>query len=608
MKKTIVSMIALLAVARAAFGMDISIPTRTVGEMKLRCDDPGNWSFRTEVKIEGDREFITVELGAPAPAVPPRFEIGFTVPQRDIRHLWSVNGTSRFPLPPEWAFQTRSNLASGMPLYAFIDDNNANRLLIACDEVFRDIHARLGLREEGCLIAGNLSFFDVKEAPCDRYKMSICLDSRDLFWSECVIDASRWMSESAGCEPCRVPDTAYEPLYSSWYQFHQNVSQKAIEEEGALAAGLGLKTIIVDDGWQTDDNNRGYAYCGDWKVSPRRFPEFSSHVRRVQDMGMKYMLWYSVPFIGEKSENFERFRGCYLYHNRGLGAWVLDPRFPQVRKFLIDTYVTAAKEWGLDGFKLDFIDSFSIGDDDPALRDGLGGRDIPTVPQAVDVLMTGVRDALQAIKPDVLIEFRQSYVGPAIARYGNMLRVGDCPGDCQQNRIGICNLRLGAPGVAIHSDMLEWNGAESPQQVARTILSAIFGVVQYSVMLRDIPEEHLDLIRHWLGFSVRHRDALLKGWFRPFHPEAGYPVVSAGNDAETILAVYQGDVVAQVPSDDRPVYILNAGGSDSLALELTRRPRKVEAFDMTGRPVRAPRLASGLVRASVPSGGYLIIR
>ena len=29
-----------------------------------------------------------------------------------------------------------------------------------------------------------------------------------------------------------------------------------------------MESIIVDDGWQTDDNNRGYAYCGDWAVTP----------------------------------------------------------------------------------------------------------------------------------------------------------------------------------------------------------------------------------------------------------------------------------------------------------------------------------------------------
>ena len=38
------------------------------------------------------------------------------------------------------------------------------------------------------------------------------------------------------------------------------------------------------------------------------------------------MMWYSVPFIGLKSANFERFKGKYVTDNdSGMGAAVLDP-------------------------------------------------------------------------------------------------------------------------------------------------------------------------------------------------------------------------------------------------------------------------------------------
>ena len=609
MKRISIILLALWAASGlSAAGKDRIISTRAAGNVTLHCDAPGTWSFLTDLQDRDGKEILTVSLQTETPAIPPQFSLSFSVPQQDIHHLWTVNGSARFAIQPDWAASARTNLAVGMPLYAFFNDNSTNRLVVACDEVFRDVQAVMGLREEGCRIVGKLTFFTVKEAPASRYRVSICLDSRDVFWSESIREAALWMGESAGCTPCRVPDAAYEPLYSSWYQFHQQVEQQAIEEECRQAAGLGMKTLIVDDGWQTDDNNRGYAFCGDWKVSRNRFPDFPAHVKRVREMGIRYMLWYSVPFIGEESDNYERFQGKYLYHNAGLRASVLDPRFPDVRKFLIDTYVQAAKEWGLDGFKLDFIDSFTWFGDDPALREGFGSRDIRTVPAAVDALMTGIRDALQAIRPDMLIEFRQSYVGPAIARYGNMFRVGDCPGDHQQNRIGICNLRLGAPGVAVHADMIEWNPEESPEQAARAILSAMFGVIQYSVMLREIPQAHRDLIRHWLNFSQQHKEALLKGYFKPYHPEAGYPVIEAGNAEEAILGIYQDNVMARVSEGGKPVYVLNASGSDHVLLNLPARPGKVEAYDLYGRPVKAPRLAKGLNEAAVPCGGYLVLR
>lgn len=607
--------ILLFSVALAAslqlWGKDMSkvVPTISAGDVTISCEMPGEWSFRTSSEYSEGIEYLRINLSAGQAVTPPEFTVSFRIPQKNIHHLWNVNETAHFALKPDWASRTRSNIAVGMPLWEFFDDKDGNSLTIACDEVFRDVVSDMGLREEECVVIGKLRFFTVPEAPMSEYSVSLRLDTRREFWADCVREAALWMREASGCEPCHVPDAAFEPLYSSWYQFHQDLHQKDVEEELALASALGMKTVIIDDGWQTDDTGRGYAFCGDWKVSQNRFPDFVSHVRRVQDMGMKYMMWYSVPFIGFKSENFEKFEGKYLYLNHGLGAGTLDPRFPEVRKFLIDLYVKAAEDWGLDGFKLDFIDSFTWMGADPAIAQGYAGRDIKTVPEAVRALMVGVRDALQARNPDVLIEFRQSYVGPAIAMFGNMFRVGDCPGEHMQNRIGICNLRLGAPGIAIHSDMIEWNVSESPEQAARAIMSALFGVVQYSVMLRDIPQSHRDVIRRWIDFSQVHKDALLRGSFRPHHPEAGYPLIEAWNDSERIIGVYQENIVVPITDCGTPVYILNASSSGTLCLDLTaKRKVKADIFDIFGSRIGSVTLSHGLQRIPIPSAGHLVLR
>ena len=67
--------------------------------------------------------------------------------------------------------------------------------------------------------------------------------------------------------------------------------------------------------------------------------------------------------------------------------------------------------------------------------------------------------------------------------------------------------------------MLEWNFKESPEVAARYIINSMFGVVQYSVMLRDAPKEHLDMIAKWIKFSQDHRETLIRGKFTPHHPE-----------------------------------------------------------------------------------------
>ncbi len=53
------------------------------------------------------------------------------------------------------------------------------------------------------------------------------------------------------------------------------------------------------------------------------------HVKRVHDMGMKYFLWYSVPFVGHDSLAYERFKGKYL--SDGGDTAIFDPRYSDVR-------------------------------------------------------------------------------------------------------------------------------------------------------------------------------------------------------------------------------------------------------------------------------------
>lgn len=114
----------------------------------------------------------------------------------------------------------------------------------------------------------------------------------------------------------------------------------------------------MDDGWQTDDNNRGYAYCGDWEPALEKFPSMKEHVERIHQLDMKFMIWFSVPFIGIHAKRWEEFSDKLIYFDKSRQAGVLDIRFPEIRQYLLQFYVRAVKEWKVDGLKLDFIDEF----------------------------------------------------------------------------------------------------------------------------------------------------------------------------------------------------------------------------------------------------------
>lgn len=596
----------LLACGARAAAFEKVVKGTVAGDVRVSSRDAGGWTFACERRSLGAGvDEIEVSLSAAAEARPPSFKVSWAVPQRDIQAFWTSQDGGTCVIPPDWGGGKSSDFAHWSPVGALISDRNRNRLSFAADEAHRVVYYAAGLKETTCELTCSMSFLTGVEAPLASYAVRIRLDARDVFWSDAVREASAWISSKPGNAPCVAPAAAFKPLYSSWYCFHHNVFAKDIEEECARAAKLGMKTLILDDGWQMDDVVGGYSKAGDWQISTRRFPDMAAHVRRVQAMGLKYMLWYSVPFIGTKTANYARFKGKYLYET--LGAGVLDPRFPEVRAFLAGVYEKALRDWNLDGFKLDFIDCFHIKGKDPAEAENYAGRDTKSVEEASDRLLGEVMARLKAIKPDLLVEFRQAYVGPAILKYGNMFRVADCPGDKNRNRRGIARLRLTSGPGAVHGDMLEWHPGEPAEVAARAVLDSIFGVVQYSMMLRKLPESHTAMIRHWAGFSTRHEDALLHGTFRAYNPEHGYPVLEGASANERILGAYLAGFCVDGGAPDRETFVLNGTGENRLVLRVHAAPRRVQAFDTFGKEVPAPSLAVGVNEVSVPCSGYLRI-
>ncbi|WP_411020093.1 hypothetical protein, partial [Salmonella sp. ZJJH21_0028] len=89
-------------------------------------------------------------------------------------------------------------------------------------------------------------------------------------------DVADWWANMEQYTPITVPQSALEPMYSTWYSYHQNIKHDELLAESKLAKQLGYGAIIVDDGWQTNDSNRGYAYTGDW--DPERLTNIEKFV------------------------------------------------------------------------------------------------------------------------------------------------------------------------------------------------------------------------------------------------------------------------------------------------------------------------------------------
>ena len=613
MKRMFLAGLAALCAFAAAAATDMdhkgkvlaTVRTAGAGVAELTCNAPGDWTFDFTASVDDGRDVVTVKATAPAETKPPQFGVFFRVPGAGVQNVWTCNHEKDgFHLWPQlwwgWISRYTSSLARDTPIAVGFNSQERAPVSLACSEAFEHLVYGLYADDRTCEIVGRCEFFMQPTAARKSYVAKVMLDRRNRGFAETVRSCSDWVSAQNGFTPAPVPAAARDPLYSTWYAYLQDVHDKELEQEARLAAELGMKTMILDDGWQKVESRTFYSATGDWMPVPSRFPDMKRHVAEVHKAGLKYMLWLSVPFIGDESKAYRKFKGKFL---RGGDTAIVDPRFPEIREYLITTWERVVGEWGFDGVKLDFIDQFNLPANDPAVKDDFAGRDYRSLPAAVDRLMKDALARLQKINPDVLVEFRQHYMGPAIRQYGNMIRVSDCPADPTANRRRMCDLRLTSGETAVHSDMLVWSKDETPEGAALPILNVLYSTIQYSMILAQVTPAHRRVIKSWLDFSQKHRTALLEGSFTPHHAENGYTWIEGESDTERVVAVYSGDVLAKAGAADRPVYLVNATGAKGLNVELAATPKAVELFDVFGQPAGSCTPAAGLARIPVPASG-----
>lgn len=331
---------------------------------------------------------------------------------------------------PDWSpVRNYARSASGVPVIAVIGKSDENRCTVALSDCKNPTCICAGFCEEDGCIEFVIEFFVEKVAPLTEYECVIRVDTRPVPACQSLRAVRSWWTQ-CGYLPAYTPADAALPVFSTWYVFHQEITSEKIFEQCRLAKPLGMDTVIIDDGWQTDDVSRGYAYCGDWQVCEKKL-DLKKLVDELHAIDVKAMLWFSVPYVGIASAAAKRFRGKTLYYDEKVKAYALDPRFGEVRKYLVDTYVDFLRRYDLDGFKIDFIDVFMLTDQSSADYDAM---DFVSLEDGVVALMHEISARLKSLKPDILLEFRESYVGPAMQQYGNMFRVGDCPGNAIRNK------------------------------------------------------------------------------------------------------------------------------------------------------------------------------
>lgn len=554
-------------------------------------------------KQQGGVLFVTCRFSIGKPLKNP-LNIKWTAPLRDITGWWSTNSNETRFIRTGAKFE--SNVASHAPVLAMFNDAGINRLTVALSDAYHRCTLSAGVNEDSSELNCSAQVELWGDGQTQSFEITLMLNNNPVRYEDALKRVSNWWAAMPEYRPAAIPAAAKQPLYSTWYSYHKNFDEQALLRECEEAHKLGYTGIIVDDGWQTLNHSSGYGFTGDWK--PERLPHMDDFVKRVHAAGMKCILWYSVPFVGYHAEAYKRFEGKFLYRSDRQSAAILDPRYPDVRRFIVDRYVNALTNWKLDGFKLDFIDSFTNQSGEPPVVGK--GADYSSLYAGVDALMLEIKHALTGVKPDILIEFRQSYTGPAMRKYGNMFRAGDCPEAALTNRVRTTDIKLLAGNTAVHADMLAWNYSDKSEVAALQLLNVIFAVPQLSVRLNEIPAAHRKTIAFYTRYWLNNKGILLDGDFRAYGPELNFPLLTSQQKNKLIAGVY---------SDQSQPVTLNLPGVDIINAKTTPgvlvKTRKVQVYlvrvyDCQGNKISSRRLQlqPGVHQLSVPASGIACLR
>ncbi len=471
-------------------------------------------------------------------------QMRFSVPILDMHGYWVPE--SRTPSTKiVWVIESKSAGQRAFPFIAFFNSRQINRLSAGLTNLTDDARILAKMNQEKCTYDITIEVALGK----DSQDFELVIDQRPQVWTDSLAD---WRKALALPLP-EFPEGAWEPVFCTWYAVHAAVTQDWVEKNAEVASRLGFRTLIIDDGWCFDVMKRvspetistWYEMIGDWFLSEKKFPDFENHRKRVQAMGMKYLLWVAPFLIGAKSELYKQLADIVKpeYHE---GCYTFDSSRKEAAKLLLGKMKHVIQDYGLDGLKVDFLDYIFPNMEEPRGED---------TTHFIQELAKTIRE----VKKDALIEFRQAYATPGMLAYGTQFRAGDVPFDFIDNFHRLAQIRISVgDGVPVHADPAYWHPQESPENISRHMIASLAGVPMLSMDLLAISETEQKIIRHWLGFYQAHRETFNYGKWDVTYHQSGTAYAMVSNEKESIIILHDsariGEALAKAA---KHVFVLN---------------------------------------------------
>ncbi len=378
---------------------------------------------------------------------------------------------------------------------------------------------------------------------------------------------------------------AWDSSWCTWTAWgSERMTTERLLANARIARDLGMRTIIIDDGWfgpgLDEDEGQGILNIGDYRPDPSKFADLRAAIKEMQAMGLRVLLWYAPTCVAPDSEAYQRLNKHLMADNdepimAPNGFYSLCPGNVEARAYVREEVQRMLTDYEPDGFKVDLYNTL------PATPCVNGHpHDSASMVEGVQAMMRDLWEAALDVKPDCLLELKQDYGNVITAQYGTMVRAGDTAYDIDTNLWRCFFAQAYAP--VVHNDYLAVSTEEDPQTLAIMMIKMITaGVPTFSLDLEKQPAANLNTIRAWLQFYAQYREELMC----PREPLTPLLDIWRLGSADTAIVSVVFNA-AEIPlPDGHDIWLLNGTGRDCFYIRTDEAADySVQAFDHNLKP------------------------
>ena len=575
---------------------------------KIRIEGVMNpFEATIDIKEQGHQKYIlNIYLHSAFAAAPPSFNVSVKFPKDKINQIWNSqtwSNKSFFTLP------SYDRAAAGFSIISGLTINDQNQITFTCKDAYNAKFVSSNIREDNDSIVFNLGFFEDNPplSNLQDYQAEVWVDFRNIHFSKAIYDASSWFLSDEFKQGVASVDTTNVPVFSTWYPMHRNIPLENITNELDSLRTFNFKSVLVDDGWQTLVKMKidtSYTY------EEESYKTMNLFKQKCIDMGLPLYLWYSIPFMGGNPVVLKKFEGKYIRYRAPRQMYVLDPRYPEVRKHLISTYANFLSEWQFDGYWFDFLKGFYP--KEGAVIEQDKGRDFVSIELAVDTLYAEMESRLKAIKPNIFMGQKLPIVGPNLVSYQNFLTGFVGVENTQVVREKMVNNRLLYGKYTPFMEVVAINPREKCEDIARKLQSVLFGNPYLSFFMTTLPQESKQTIRFWLDYWKKNYKVIFEGNFEPMQVSRFYPIIKVENEKKEIYMIFEDYVINLPINMDVPIDVINSKVTENVNFMLSKPgvQYNYEIFNCRGVSTEKGIIKSknkNTVDFVVPSAGFIRI-